>query len=75
VLDLDGDGRPDIVATLYADTPIGEVYAFLAPPDPAHDPWTALPLDTGPLFGVHGQAAAAFDGSARPQIMVAETTR
>jgi hypothetical protein len=73
VLDLDGDGHPDIFATLYAETPAGRVYAFLAPPDPATGAWTPVEIDPGPLFGVHSQAAAAFDGSGRPQIMVGET--
>jgi len=73
-LDLDGDGRLDIFATLYAETPAGSVHAFLAPDDPAADqPWTHVLLDPGPLFGVHSQAAASFDGSTRPQIMVGET--
>ena len=74
VLDLDGDGRLDVFATLYAETPDSMVYAFLAPPDPVHDPWTPVLVDPGPLFGVHSQAAAAFDGTSRPQIMVGETT-
>jgi hypothetical protein len=73
VLDLDGDGRLDVVATLYAETPAGRLYAFLAPPDPVHEPWTEVLVDPGPLFGVHSQAVADFDGSGRPQIMVAET--
>jgi VCBS repeat protein/FG-GAP repeat protein len=73
VLDLDGDGRPDIFATLFAESPIGRVLAFLAPADSVREPWTAVPIDAGPLFGVHSQAAAAFDGSSRPQIMVGET--
>jgi len=30
-------------------------------------------VDPGPLFGVHSQASASFDGSTRPQIMVGET--
>jgi hypothetical protein len=73
VLDLDGDGRLDVFATLWAETPVGRVYAFLAPPDPVREPWRAVLVDAGPLFGVHSQAAASFDGSARPQVMVGET--
>ena len=73
VLDLDGDGRLDVFATLYAETPAAMVYAFLAPADPVHERWTPVPVDPGPLFGVHSQAAAAFDGSSRPQIFVGET--
>jgi hypothetical protein len=72
VLDLDGDGRLDVFATLFTDSREGQVYAFLAPPDPTMD-WTAVQLDPGPLFGVHSQANAAFDGTSRPQIMVGET--
>jgi hypothetical protein len=48
------------------------VYAFLAPTDPTTT-WTAVPIDAGPLFGVHSQADADFDGTSRPQIMVGET--
>ncbi|HJQ83684.1 MAG TPA: VCBS repeat-containing protein, partial [Candidatus Binatia bacterium] len=73
VLDLDGDGRLDVFATLYAETPAGVVYAFLAPPDPASDAWLPVLVDAGPLFGVHSQGAAPFDGTSRPQIMVGET--
>jgi hypothetical protein len=72
-LDVNGDQRPDIVATLYAETPAGRVHAYLAPADPVHEPWRAVALDQGPLFGVHGQGAASFDGSSRPQVLVAET--
>jgi hypothetical protein len=72
VLDLDGDGRLDIFATLFTDSREGQVYAFLAPPDPTQE-WTAVQIDPGPLFGVHSQADAAFDGTSRPQIMVGET--
>jgi VCBS repeat protein len=73
LLDLDGDGRLDIFATLYAETPAGEVVAFLSPPDPVNEPWTPVVIDPGPLFGVHSQVVAAFDGTSRPQIMVGET--
>src|SRR5262245_7471815 len=72
VLDLDGDGRLDVFATLFTDSREGQVYAFLAPPDPTQQ-WTAVQIDPGPLFGVHSQANAAFDGTSRPQIMVGET--
>jgi hypothetical protein len=73
VLDANGDGRPDVAATLYAETPVGRLYVFLAPPDPLVEPWTTVLVDAGPLFGVHSQGVAAFDGSPRPQIMVGET--
>src|SRR5262245_25754957 len=72
VLDLDGDGRLDVFATLFTDSREGQVYAFLAPPDPTKT-WTAVKIDPGPLFGVHSQAVADFDGTGRPQIMVGET--
>jgi hypothetical protein len=72
VLDLNGDGRLDIFATLFTESSLGQVYAFLAPPDPATT-WTAVPIDPGPLFGVHSQAAGSFDGTSRPQIVVGET--
>ncbi|HZP41001.1 MAG TPA: VCBS repeat-containing protein [Candidatus Binatia bacterium] len=73
VLDLDGDGRLDVFATLYAETPGGQVWAFLQPADPVRERWAAVRVDEGPLFGVHSMAAASFDGSSRPQIMVADT--
>ena len=72
VLDIDGDGRLDVFATLFADAREGQVYAFLAPPDP-RDAWTAVQVDAGPLFGVHSQAPGSFDGSSRVQVMVGET--
>jgi hypothetical protein len=72
VLDLDGDGRLDVFATLFTDSREGQVYAFLAPPDPTKT-WTAVQIDPGPLFGVHSQAVGEFDGTSRPQIMVGET--
>src|SRR5262249_53539879 len=34
----------------------------LAPPDPT-TAWTAVPIDPGPLFGVHTQAVGQFDGT------------
>jgi hypothetical protein len=72
VRDIDGDGRPDVFATLFTDSREGQVYAFLAPPDP-RDTWTAVQVDPGPLFGVHSQAAGSFDGTSRVQFMVGET--
>jgi hypothetical protein len=72
VLDIDGDGRLDVFATLFTDSREGQVYAFLAPPDPT-TAWTAVQIDPGPLFGVHSQAVGEFDGTSRPQIMVGET--
>jgi FG-GAP-like repeat len=72
VLDIDGDGRLDVFATLFTDSREGQAYAFLAPPDPT-TAWTAVQIDPGPLFGVHSQAVGAFDGTPRPQIMVGET--
>jgi FG-GAP-like repeat len=72
-VDLNGDGRPDIFATIFAESGEGEVWAFLAPADPVTQPWTAVQIDPGPLFGVHSQAVARFDGSSRPQVMVGET--
>lgn len=73
VLDLDGDGRLDVFATLFADSREGEVWAFFQPDDPVNEPWPALQIDVGPLFGVHSQGAGSFDGTARPQLMVGET--
>jgi FG-GAP-like repeat len=72
VLDLDGDGGLDVFATLFTDSREGQVYAFLAPPDPTKT-WTAVQIDPGPLFGVHSQAVGEFDGTSRPQVMVGET--
>lgn len=73
VFDLNGDGRPDIVASLFAESPAGRLYAFLAPPDPRDPAWTPVLLDPGPLFGVHSLAVAHFDGCARPEFVLAET--
>jgi VCBS repeat protein len=72
VLDVNGDSRPDIVASLFGSSPEGEVSVFLAPPNPVSGSWTEVPLDAGPLFSVHTQAAANYDGSGRPQIAVGE---
>ena len=72
-LDLNGDGRTDIFATLFASSPQGQVWAFLAPQSPATQPWTAVQIDPGPLFAVHSQKAAAFDGTATPQIAIGES--
>jgi hypothetical protein len=72
-VDLNGDGRTDIFATIFAESQEGQVWAFLAPADPLNQPWTGVRIDPGPLFGVHSQAVARFDGSSRPQVMVGET--
>jgi len=73
VLDLDDDGRLDVFATLFADSREGEVWAFFQPANPASDPWRAVQIDPGPLFGVHSQSPGRFDGTTRPQVMVGET--
>ena len=73
MLDLNGDGRTDIFATLFASSPQGQVWAFLAPQSPATQPWTAVQIDPGPLFAVHSQKAAAFDGTATPQVAIGES--
>ena len=73
VLDLNSDGRPDIVASLFAETSAGQLYTFLAPRDPRDPAWTPVLLDKGPLFGVHSLAVARFDGCARPEFVVADT--
>ena len=72
VLDMDGDTRPDVFATLFADSRASEVYAFFAPPDPLRQPWRAVRVDGGPLWGVHSQGVGDFDGSGRIQVMVGE---
>ena len=71
MVDIDGDGRLDVFATIFADSLQGRLFAFLQPPDPATT-WTAVQIDPGPLWGVHSQVAADFDGSGRPQVMVGE---
>ena len=73
VLDLDGDGHLDVFATIFSNSREGEAWAFLRPSDPLHGTWAGVQVDPGPLFGVHSQAAASFDGSTRPQVMVGET--
>jgi Ca2+-binding RTX toxin-like protein len=72
VLDLNGDGRLDIFATMFAGSQEGQVWAFLAPANPQADPWKPVLIDPGPLYSVHSQAAADFDGSGAVQVMVAE---
>jgi hypothetical protein len=73
VLDLDGDGRLDVFATLFADSREGQVWAFFQPPDPTTSEWLGVQIDPGPLYGVHSQGAGSFDGTSRPQLMVGET--
>ena len=73
ILDLDGDGRLDVFATLFADSREGQVWAFFQPVDAVNEPWLGVQIDPGPLFGVHSQGAGSFDGTARPQLMVGET--
>ena len=73
IQDLDGDGRLDVFATLFADSREGQVWAFFQPADAVNEPWTGVQIDPGPLFGVHSQGAGSFDGTARPQLMVGET--
>jgi hypothetical protein len=65
ILDLDGDGRLDVFATLFADSAEGQVWAFFQPADAVNEPWTAVQIDPGPLFGVHSQGVGSFDGTAR----------
>ncbi len=73
VKDVNGDGRPDVLATLFTDTPLGQVWAFLAPADPYGGGWTSVQIDAGPRFSVHGQAVASFDGTSAVQFAVGET--
>jgi hypothetical protein len=73
VLDANGDGHLDLFVTLFANSREGEVHLFLRPRDPLSEPWTDVLLDPGPLFSVHSQAAASFDGSSRVQVMVGES--
>ena len=73
VKDVNGDGRPDVLATLFTDTPLGQVWAFLAPADPLGGGWTSVQIDAGPRFSVHGQAVASFDGTSAVQFAVGET--
>jgi FG-GAP-like repeat len=72
VLDVDGDGRLDVVTTLFADSLQGRLEVFFAPMDPTHVPWPSVEIDPGPLWGIHSQAVASFDGSARVQIVIGE---
>ncbi len=71
--DLNGDGRLDIFATLFAESPEGKVYTFIAPSDATTQPWTAVQVDAGPLFAVHTQQAIDFDASGRHQVLVGES--
>jgi hypothetical protein len=74
LLDLDEDGDLDVFATIHSNGTSGRVFAFLRPANPlVEGDWRSVEIDPGPLFGVHSQAAASFDGTTRPQVLVAET--
>ena len=73
LVDLNGDLRLDIFATLFSESPEGKVVTFLAPTDATTQAWTAVEVDPGPLFAVHSQQVADFDGSGRPQFVVGES--
>ncbi len=70
--DLNGDGRVDILATMFAESLQGAVWVFLQPSDPTQL-WLAAKIDNGPLFGVHSQELASFDGPTSAQFMVGES--
>ena len=72
VLDLNGDGRPDIFSSLFTDTPDGKVYAFLAPANPITGSWTPVQVDPGPMWSVTAFQVADFDKSGRIQILIGE---
>lgn len=71
-LDMNGDGKLDIFAVIFAESLEGHAYAFIQPSDPTQL-WTATLVDNGPLYAVHSEIAADFDGSGKPQIMVGES--
>ncbi len=72
VLDVNGDGRLDIVSALFSGSPEGRASVFLAPANPLTGTWTEVPLNAGPLFSVHTMVSANYDQSGRPQIVIGE---
>jgi hypothetical protein len=62
----------DVFATMFTDTPDGQVYAFLAPADPTQA-WTAVQVDPGPIFSAHGTTAGVFDRTGDVEFAVGET--
>ncbi|MDO8637748.1 MAG: FG-GAP-like repeat-containing protein, partial [Dehalococcoidia bacterium] len=73
LLDMNGDGKLDIFAIIFAESLEGRAYAFLQPSDPTQ-PWTSTLIDQN-LYAVHSQLVASFDGSSKPQIMVGESNQ
>jgi hypothetical protein len=72
VLDLDGDGRLDVFATIFADSRESKVFAFLAPPDPVAQDGRRSRSTPARSGACTARASGDFDGSARVQIMVGE---
>lgn len=74
LLDLNGDGKLDIFAVIFAESQEGHVYSFTQPADPTQL-WTATDVDNGPMYAIHSELAANYDGSGKPQIMVGESNQ
>jgi hypothetical protein len=69
VMDVNSDGRPDLVACRYHP---GLVYWLEQPSDPVREPWPYHVVDdaaTGGADGVHGLFATDIDGDGRPDLV------
>jgi len=68
--DMDGDGRPEIVATK-AEIPEGRLGVFTRDPQRTDGPWKCREIEAG-LYCPHSLVLADFDGDRRVDIIVGE---
>ena len=72
VLDLNGDGRLDILGLFFSDSKEGQFRAFFQPSDPTST-WPGLRIEPTNLFGVHTFKLGDFDHSGRLQVLIGES--